>query len=410
MIIGAEVGSCDKNLTLFTVKPSQRLTTKSQRLQNIQHMKAKYIYQPDYAVHPGETLREKLEELSMTPKEFAIRTAKPVKTISEILNGKSSITSEMAVLFEKVLKISANFWIKKQANYNEYVAREKDKAEIAKATEWSKLFPYPQMAKIGLVVATRKAEEKAEELLHFFNVSKPSAWENIYMNQQTPIYFRISLKHAKDPYALSALLRMGEIKAKKIDAPDYNKSILKSILPELKEIMATKPINYLQQIQTKCLQAGVKVIYTPNLPKTVIHGTVRWLNEKPVLQITDRLKRYDIFWFSLFHELGHILLHGNKKNVFLEEVSGPIDKDIKEQEADEFAAQLLLSHDEYNNIITTIKAGEDILETIYHFANKFNTHKDIIIGRILYKNKDFYKYGFLRKKLEKVNFTDLIEI
>ncbi len=373
-------------------------------------MKERYTYQPDYAVHPGETLREKLEELSMPPKEFAIRTAKPVKTISEILNGKSSITSEMAVLFEKVLKISANFWIKKQANYNEYVAREKHKAEIAKAIEWSKLFPYPQMAKIGLVGATRKAKEKAEELLHFFNVSKPSAWENIYMNQQTPLYFRISLKHTKNPYALSVLLRMGEIKADKIDAPDYNKSILKSILPELKEIMSTKPINYLQLIQIKCLQAGVKVIYTPNLPKTVIHGTVRWLNKKPVLQITDRLKRYDIFWFSLFHELGHILLHGNKKNIFLEKISGSINKDIKEQEADEFAAQLLLSDDEYENIITTINSGEDILETIYHFANEFNTHKDIIIGRILYKNKDLYKYGFLQKELEKVNFTDLIEI
>ena len=373
-------------------------------------MRAKYTYQPDYAVHPGETLREKLAELAMTPKEFAIRTAKPVKTISEILNGKSSITFEMAVLFEKVLNISANFWIKKQANFNEFVAREMHKAEIAEATDWAKLFPYPQMAKIGLVAATRKAEEKAEELLHFFNVSKPSAWENIYMYQQTPVFFRISLKHTKDPYALSALFRMGEIKANTIDAPEFNKAVLKSIIPGLKEIMVNKPNDYLQQIQLKCMQAGVKVIYTPNLPKTVIHGTVRWLNDKPVLQMTDRLKRYDIFWFSLFHEIGHILLHGNKKNIFLEEINNSDNKDIKEQEADEFAAQWLLSDDEYEEIISTIKSGADILETIQGFANKYNTHKDIIIGRILFRNKDLYKYGFLQKELEKVDFNDLIEV
>ena len=93
-------------------------------------MSIKYKYQPDYAVHPGETLREKLEETGMTPKEFAIRTGKPVKTISEVLNGKSSITTDMAVQFEKVLGIPANFWTKKQANYNEFAAREKQKNEI----------------------------------------------------------------------------------------------------------------------------------------------------------------------------------------------------------------------------------------------------------------------------------------
>ncbi len=373
-------------------------------------MIARYTYQPDYAVHPGETLREKLEELVMTPKEFAVRTGKPVKTISEILNAKSSITFEMAVLFEKVLNIPANFWIKKQANFNEFVAREKHNAEIEKAMDWAKLFPYPQMAKIGLVKATRKAEEKVEELLHFFNVSKPSAWENIYMNQQTPVFFRISLKHTKDPYALSALFRMGEIKANSIDAPDFNKVVLKSILPELKSIMANQPGDYLQQIQEKCFQAGVKVIYTSNLPKTVIHGTVRWLNDKPVLQMTDRLKRYDVFWFSLFHELGHILLHGNKKNIFLEEINNSNNKDQKEKEADEFAAQWLLDDTEYEEIISAINSGADILSSIQHFANVFSTHKDIIIGRILYRNKDLYKYGFLQKELEKVDFANTINL
>lgn len=369
-------------------------------------MRARYTYQPDYAVHPGETLREKLEELGMTPKEFAVRTGKPVKTISEILNGKSSITFEMAVLFEKVLKIPAGFWIKKQSNFNELVAREKHQKELEQAIDWAKLFPYPQMAKTGFVKATRKVEEKVEELLHFFNVSKPTAWENIYMNQQTPVFFRISLKHAKNPYALSALMRMGEIKANSIEAPDFNKVVLKSILPELKNIMSNKPGDYLQQIQKKCLLAGVKVIYTHNLPKTVIHGTVRWIIDKPVLQITDRLKRYDIFWFSLFHEIGHILLHGNKKNIFLEEINNSENKDYKEKEADNFSAQWLLSDDEYEKIITTINFGADIMETIQYYANEFKTHKDIIIGRILYRNKDLYKFGFLQKEIEKVDFDE----
>ncbi len=90
-------------------------------------MSSKFTYKPDYAVHPGETLREKLEEIGMSPKKFAIRTGKPVKTISEVLNIKSSITPAMSVLFERVLDISASFWLNKQSSYNEFLAREEQK-------------------------------------------------------------------------------------------------------------------------------------------------------------------------------------------------------------------------------------------------------------------------------------------
>jgi HTH-type transcriptional regulator/antitoxin HigA len=76
----------------------------------------------DIAFHPGETLAEKLDELKMGPKEFAIRSGKPEKTIIGILKGESSITPEMAVLFESVLKIPARFWIKRQYAFDEYKA------------------------------------------------------------------------------------------------------------------------------------------------------------------------------------------------------------------------------------------------------------------------------------------------
>ncbi len=372
-------------------------------------MSTKFTYNPDYAIHPGETLREKLEEIGMSPKEFAVRTGKPEKTISAILNVKSSITPEMSVLFERVLGIPASFWIKKQSYYNEFLARKEHGKEIIKAIEWAKNFPYPQMIKLGLVKATRKIDEKAEELLTFFNISKASAWENIYLNQKTPLYLRISLQHSKNPYALSALLRMGEIKANKIQVKEYDKLKLKKVLPELKSIMANKPLDFLSKIQEVCLIAGVKVIYSSNLPKTVTNGTVRWIDSIPVVQMTDRFKRYDVFWFSFFHEIGHILLHGNKKNIFLEETQSLNKKDEKEQEADIFAANWILSEDEYNQIISEINTGKDILETIEYYAKHFNTHKDIIIGRILFRNKDLYRFGFLQKEISKITFENLID-
>ena len=87
-------------------------------------------YIPQVVFHPGETLAEKLEEMGMGPKEFAVRTGKPEKTISEILNNKSSITPEMAVQFESVTKIPARFWLNRQRSYDEYMARKKRKRMI----------------------------------------------------------------------------------------------------------------------------------------------------------------------------------------------------------------------------------------------------------------------------------------
>ena len=369
-------------------------------------MSAKYKFEPDYALHPGETLKEKLDELEMSPKEFSIRTCKPVKTISEIINCKSSITPDMAVQFEKVLSISAGFWIRHQADYNEFAAREKQKQILEEAKEWARKFPYPKMAQFGWVTETRKPEKKAEELLSFFNISKASSWENIYLNQKLPLFLRISLKHAKDPYALSTWLTKGEKTAKEKQAPDYDIKILKKILPLLKHTMFTNPDNFFSEIQSICIKAGVKVIYTPLLPKTVINGAVRWFDGNPIIQVSDRYKRYDIFWFSLFHEIGHIILHGNKKNIFIEDTKNIDQENIQEKEANDFAKKWLLSDEEYDKIIEQINNGKDIIETINLFANKFETHRDIIIGRLLFNNKDLYRFGFLQNLITKIEFQE----
>ena len=63
--------------------------------------KAKYVYQPDYAVHPGEILGEHLEALQMSQAELARRCNRSSKLISEIISGKAPIEPATAVHLEK---------------------------------------------------------------------------------------------------------------------------------------------------------------------------------------------------------------------------------------------------------------------------------------------------------------------
>lgn len=355
-------------------------------------------YHPQIAFHPGETLAEKLEELGMGPKEFAIRTSKPEKTVIAILKGKSSITPEMAVQFEHVLKIPAHFWLNMQRSYDEYIAREERQELLAESTDWARNFPIPDMVKKGWLPAKTTIEEKTSELLAFFSISNHNAWVDYYFKQQLKVAFRISLAHTKEPYAISAWLRKGELQAAELLTKPYKEKDFKEALPEIKSIMAKHPDNFFKQLQQVCLEAGVKVVHTPCINKAPINGSTRWINDTPLIQLTGRYKRNDSFWFTFFHEAGHILLHG-KKDIFLENIDYSEKDKQKEKEADNFAIKWTLSKEEQEEILQRFRITE---EEVIEFAEKFNTHPAIIIGRL--QHEGFISYALGRHFLEPVEF------
>jgi len=356
-------------------------------------------YFPQSVTHPGKTLEEKLEDLEMGPKEFALRSGKPEKTITAILKGDSSITADMAVLFEHVTKIPANYWMNHQRNYDEYISRVKYQQVIEKAVIWADKFPLQQMIRLGWIEKHSSKTETTEQLLAFFGVASDQAWEDYYFNQQLKVAFRISLKQVSDPYAISAWLRKGELSAQQVHHQAYSEKELKAALPVLKSLMATQPEDFFQQLQAICLKAGVKVVYTPSISQAPINGATRWLNDSPLILLTGRGKRNDIFWFSFFHEVGHILLHG-KKEIFLEEIEYQ-DKDLeKEKEADAFAVKWTFSQDEETELLKKIPRK---VEGIYAYAKKINTHPGLIIGRL--QHKKYVPFTFGKQFFKKIELS-----
>lgn len=333
---------------------------------------------PDYALHPGVTLKEKLEELSLGPKELAVRTGKPEKSLSEILNGKVGISADMAVALERVLKIPAHFWLARQSRFEEFCAREKQKAEASKSLEWARSFPFAEMAKLGWVAATQNAESKLEELLVFFAINNQDAWENFYLRSAVKAQFKISLSHSKNPQALSAWLRKGDLDANDMEAPDFSAKLFAENLEKAKGLIMSHPKDLFRQLQNLCLQAGVRLVYTPGLPKAPISGATRWVQDKPVIQMTNRFKRNDHFWFTFFHEAAHILKHG-KNDVFLEEADYNENDMAKEEEANQFASDMLLSKIHEKVIVESLPLME---KEIQDLAKRFGTHPAVLVGRL----------------------------
>jgi addiction module HigA family antidote len=335
-------------------------------------------YHQPIAFHPGETLREKLEELNMTPREFAVRTGKPEKTVHAVLSGKSSITPEMAVLFEHVLSIPARMWLSLQSAFDEYEARSLRSRELQKSVEWAKNFPLSEMVKKEWLPACKTVHEKTEALCEFFGMSGEAAWTDYYLKQELKVAFRISLSHAKEPHAISAWLRQGELQAAELSARSYDESQFKQALVRARSIVARNPPDVLQQIQSICLEAGVVVVYTPCIKKAPVNGCARWINDTPLIQLSDRYKRNDVFWFTFFHEAGHILLHG-KKDIFLEDGDYDGQDRKKEAEADRFAVKWTLTLEAEAELDRRTSATEPEIKQL---ARRFNTHPAFIVGRL----------------------------
>lgn len=337
-----------------------------------------YITASDLAFvpHPGATLAESLKENGMGVKEFATRVSKPEKTIYEIIRGDSSITDAMAIAFESVLLIPSRFWMNRQHNYDEYKARKELEKAQAKEFEWAKLFPYAEMVKYGYVETATTLKAKYANLLRFFRVNSSSAWEDIFINQKLKLSFRISVKNSNNAYALSAWLRQGEIMAENAQSVgDYSEAQLRTMMPTITGAMydATK---FLSEFVSICGCCGVKVIYIKQLKKAPVSGCVRWIGGNPCVFLTDRFKRYDAFCFSALHEIGHILKHGKKKDIFIEEVGNEADE--KEKEADNFASQYLIS----DELAYILKSEKPTKQKIYRLSRKYKVNPGIIVGRL----------------------------
>lgn len=339
-------------------------------------------FTPTIVFHPAETLKEKLAEMGLSIKEFAFRTGKPEKTIIAVLNEESSLTPEMAVLFENVTKISASFWINKQARYNEYIARKKQEEELSNSLEWAKEFPYSQMAKYNWVPPTRKIEEKTQYLLSFFGVATHTGWEKLYMESELKVAAYTSLKQTHKAHSISAWLRQGEIEARSIAVLQFDIKRLKENIPAMRKLMVEQPHDFFFQLQKLCLEAGVILLFTPKLPNVPLSGSTRWINDTPVVQLTARYNQNDRFWFTFFHELGHVILHG-KKYISLENVDFAAADTQKEQQAHDFAVKHTFSKEQEQKLLQEHQSSISTSE-IVNYAREFNTHPAIIIGRLQY--------------------------
>lgn len=351
-------------------------------------------YQPNIAIQPGETLRDILGSLNMSQADLADRTGLTPKTINEIVKGKNPITPDTAIKLAAVFSTSATFWNKLERNYQETLTRLKTDEILKKEVPHLKKFScYDELQKWGYVPETKSQVEKIKNILNFFGIGSLKFLPNI----QEVAFRQTKFKNLSNE-SLAAWLRCGEIAAQKIDTQPFNKDELTDSLEILKSTSREEVSLWPDKIREICASFGVAIAFIPYFKNTYACGATRWLNpNKAVIQLSSRGHYSDSVWFTLFHELAHLIIHG-KKEQFIEFEKHQDDHSIsaKEDEADTFACDALIAKNKY----IQFRESQNLSDAaIKNFAHELNLNTGIIAGRLSHDFKNYKRFSHLRTRI-----------
>jgi addiction module HigA family antidote len=329
---------------------------------------------PDVAVPPGETLAETLEVRGMSQAELARRMGRPVQAINEIVRGGKALTAETALQLEKVLGTPAHVWTRLEADYRFNLARLAQRDGLKEQVADASRYPYSSMAELGWVERTRSATRRVEELQRFFGVATLRQ-----VPQLVGVAFRRSRKVKSSAEALAAWLRQGDREAEAIRTGPFDAEQLRHHLGEVRAMTLQDPEDFEPRLRDLLASVGVTLVLVPHLPKTGASGATRWQGRKAIVQLSLRYKWEDVFWFSLFHELGHVLLHPRGEVFIRWESDGG---DAKEREADGFASCQLIPQAEYERFVAKGQAGHFPEVTVRAFARQQGIAPSVVVGRL----------------------------
>ncbi|MFO7897164.1 MAG: ImmA/IrrE family metallo-endopeptidase, partial [Candidatus Cloacimonadales bacterium] len=213
-----------------------------------------------------------------------------------------------------------------------------------------------------------------------------------------PGAFRISTSFAASELALATWLRKGELRAQEITTNKYSRAKIKNLVGEIRQLTTKEPEDFIDILIEKCADSGIVLALVPHISKTHINGATKWINsQKVILQLSLRGAYADIFWFSLFHEIGHIYYKHNTKEVLLEKLDTHSEIEI---EADDFARKMLIPDKEYNCFI----ANNQITKAnIISFCAEQNIHPGILVGRLMHEK--LIKYSQFSELRDRYSFS-----
>ncbi|MBN47328.1 MULTISPECIES: ImmA/IrrE family metallo-endopeptidase [unclassified Methylophaga] len=337
-------------------------------------------FSPDWTSAPGRTIVQVLEAKDITLTDFSKSLGINMLQAKKLIGGDIELDLNLANKLSEILGASTEFWLNREKDYRDDLER-LYKSDLA-VKQWLDLLPIRDMVKFGWLERARTLQNKLELCLNFFEVRSIQEWYTKYNDKLLRTAFRTSKSFDSSSESVVTWLRQGEILSSKRKLSRWNREKLENRISEIKKLSRlADPKEFFPKLLEIFESCGVAVVLLPTPEKCRASGATFFNNKgHPVMIISFRYLSDDHFWFTLFHEIGHLVLHGEGK-LFIEGDNFITEKE--EEEANVFAENVLIPVEfrrEFSGL--SIKTWRQIPR----FAKKLDISAGIVVGQLQHNN------------------------
>lgn len=322
------------------------------------------------AFHPGYYIKEVVDESGLTQEDFAKRLDTTPKNLSLLIRGEQSLSIDMALRLSRMMGTSVTYWLNLQNSYDTLIAMFKSEEELIEERNVFEYLNYKYFREnFGLPDLPRKKDEQIKCIREFLNVATLS----VFTKRDMAVSFRSSIKDITEGSIVKAnvMVQIAINKVLKTDAPKFNKKKFEEAVKYALTLTRNHD-NFYPLIYKAFLEAGVVFVILPNISGSKTNGATKKIGDNIMLMVNDRRLNADSFWFTLFHEIGHII--NGDYGISFEREDGE-----QEEAANRYAEDNLIPPEEYEEYINE---GNFNLQSIQRFANQIERDPGIVLGRL----------------------------
>ena len=346
-------------------------------------------YDDKIAFHPGYYIKEIVEESGLTQEDFAKRLDTTPKNLSLLIRGEQNLSIDIAMKLSRMTGTSVSYWLNLQNAYDALIAEFKSKEELAQERLIFSILDYKYFREyFNLPDLPRKIDEQIVQVRNFLNVATLTVLKKPAM----AVSFRSATGEMSEANIVKAntMVQIATNIALKTETPKFNKPLFEEAVRYA--LTLTKDHSrFYPLIKEAFCQAGVILVILPNISGSKINGATKKVGNNIMLLVNDRRLNSDTFWFTLFHEIGHIM--NGDYGISFDSESGE-----QEEIADKYAEDMLIPCDQYQQFIAENRFD---IQSIRRFAKRIDRDPGIVLGRLLNDGKvnyDDWSLNSLRHK------------
>lgn len=351
--------------------------------------------EPDWISRPGDSLLVHMRRRGVPAAVVGAALDGGMDQLRGLFDGSAAIDASAATTITALLGGSRDFWLRRQENFESALARAIDNMSGGERNEWLTRVKGPGQPRTGRTSA-KLLDDELRRRLAFYGVGSIREWKRRYAGVQGGTVFRTSRAYASHQAPVSLWLRKGELASNLVDTEQFDRERLIAAVSDVRRLTRVRQLDRcLPTLRSLLAKCGVALVVALPPDGCRASGAVRIVEPgKAMLLLSLRHRSDDQLWFTVLHEVGHLILHSGASFVDGEDTP----RDEREAEADRFAAEAIVPPARERELLALGLRHRDVTR----FAVSIGVSPGLVVGQLQHRGligQD--KLNFLKRRFDK---------